>query len=282
MEKNQIISSPVKNRFFAFLIDVFFVYLLRFFYINLSLHLWLKRPIFDFFTKYKVLYGDFSFSKMTRIEFSYFLNSDLFRLLTIFVCGIFVIPMIYNAILFSTKWSATIGQKLLGIHVVSSNGDKLNFFQIICRSVLLNIPWAALFFTIITRAMIDYGMIDNIDKMFFIIVLLLFLSWYDLVLLTKNKLVFHDLITLTRVVIKDSSNYQENTSSIWKLIFPDFKGMNDDFKNTIKTQIAKAKEIKAKYKKEKELKKNKTDSGDKVIKLKEKKSEKSSATKRPL
>lgn len=268
MNNEKMIAAPARNRFFAFLIDVFLVYLIRFFYINLSLQLWLREPIINFLKKYKMLYGDLNLSKITPIEITYFLNSSLFKTLILFFCGVFIIPVIYNAILFSTKWSATIGQKLLGIYVVSNNGKKMNFIQIIFRSIFINVPWAFIFSVMLAKMLSDYGLPEAMNQKYFIISLILFLSWYDLIFLTKNKLVFHDYITCTRVIIKNVEKYeQQNSDSIWKYVFPDFKEIWKNLKEGVKLQISKAKEIKETYKAEKEARKSIDKSNEKVISI---------------
>lgn len=281
MNNEKMIAAPVRNRFFAFLIDVFLVYLIRFFYINLSLRLWLKDPIINFLQKYKLLYGELNFNKITPIEITYFLNSNLFRTLILFFCGIFIIPVIYNAILFSTKWSATIGQKLLGIYVVSKNGEKMNFLQILFRSIFINVPWAFIFIVMFAKMLSDYGIYGIMNQQYFIISLILFLSWYDLIFLTKNKLIFHDIITGTRVIVKDAEKYeQENLDNIWKYIFPDFKDMWKNLKELVKSQMAKAKEIKEQYKIKKENEKSNKNNAEKIITIEKIRAEKTNVSKK--
>ena len=76
---------------------------------------------------------------------------------------------------------------------------------------------------------------------------MIFLGWYDIAFTTKNKLVFHDYITKTRTVIKNNKKY-ENEKSLLDILFIDsFK----KFKNNIKNQIEKVKDLKEKYKKSK-------------------------------
>ncbi len=253
-----MISAPVSNRFFAFLIDVFFVYLLRFLYINLSIQFWLREPIQSFMAKYKMLYGAFNIKRVTPIEIYYFLNSSLFKQLVVFVIGIFLIAVIYNLILLSTKWSATIGQKLLGVYVVSKNGEKMKFYQVLARSFAVVLPWFFMFIVLFYKSLADLGATEMLDKTSFVISIIIFLSWYDLVFLTKNKLVFHDLLTGTRVIVKNTEKYENESYSIWKVLFPNFKDMYNGIKDFAKEQISKAREMKEKYNEEKKSnKKNK-------------------------
>lgn len=255
-ENKILIAAPASTRFFAFLIDVFFVYLLRYFYISFSFVFWLKKPIEEFLKRYEMLYGKFNYNNITNIELNYFFNSVLFKQIIIFIIGIFLIAVLYNLIFFLTKWSATIGQKIMGIYVVNKNGEKMKSYQAIARSVLLMVPWAFLFVIMFYKTLSDFNLAEQLDKTSFIISIFIFLSWYDLIFLTKNKLVFHDYITSTRTITKNTEKYLEDQSnSIWKILFPNFGDMYKNLKEFTKNQVAKAKEIRAKYKEEKELNK---------------------------
>ena len=250
-----MISAPISNRFFACLIDMFFVYLLRFFYINISIELWLRRSIEMFMEKYKILYGAFNLKKITLIEVYYFLNSSLFRELVIFVIGIFLIGVAYNLLFLSTKWSATIGQKLLGMYAVSKSGRRMRFYQIILRSFAVILPWFFMFVVLFCKSLADFGVKGLIDKTSFVVSIIAFISWYDLIFLTKNKLVFHDLLTGTRVIVRNNEKYEDNPDSLWKVLFPNFKDMYIGLKEFTKNQIEKARKIKEEYKERKKSKK---------------------------
>lgn len=249
---NQIIAAPIKNRFFAFLIDAFCVYLIRFFYIMLSLNFWLGNKIIDFTKKYELLYGKFNVDKLTLVELAFILDSPLFKNIIFFIAGAFLLSMLYNGIFFSTKWSATIGQKLLGIYVVSKDGGKISSLQIIFRSILTMVPWIFIFFVMCFKLLFDFGMPTFMTKEIFVIAIILFLTWYDLIFFTKNKLVFHDLLTSTRVVVRHPEEYEDNSNSLWRTLFPDVREMYKNLKTFATEQYSKAKEMKAKYKEEKE------------------------------
>jgi hypothetical protein len=85
------------------------------------------------------------------------------------------------------------------------------------------------------------------------------LTWYDVAFFTKNKIVFHDLVTKTVVVIKDKDNYVENSGGLWSVLFPNFKDMYRGLKEHTAKQIEYAKELKKKYKEEKEARKKESE-----------------------
>ena len=105
----------------------------------------------------------------------------------------------------------------------------------------------------------DYGVENFVDKNTFLIYIILFLSWYDLIFFTKAKLVLHDLITNTRVVVNNPERYEQDKSQkgALKYLFPDIKQMYASIKTFTKEQVAQAKKMKEEYKKEKEKKSNK-------------------------
>lgn len=250
MESNQTIPATIKKRIIAFGIDAFIMYLLRFFYINFAIHFWLLKSSVNFLKDYEVLFGKIDFSRITNIEINFFLKSHLFLQIEWFIIGLFIIPIVYNMVLLFTKWSATIGQKIMGICVVSKNGGKPKFYQIIARSIFVVIPWVLMFFVILNQYLVDHKFAPSLDRTSLILFMIIFLSWYDLAILTKNKLVFHDYVTLTKVVIKNTENYEHKESFLKRIFFANFVEDFKEFKNGVKDQFKKAKELKTKYKEE--------------------------------
>ena len=100
--------APARNRFFAFLIDFFIVYIFRVIYFNLSIKLFLKEQILNFAKKYESLYGKFDINNITQAEMTFFLQSNLFKILIVFFVFLFLIASVYNIICICTKWSSTI------------------------------------------------------------------------------------------------------------------------------------------------------------------------------
>lgn len=242
--------APARNRFFAFLIDFFIVYIFRVIYFNLSIKLFLKEQILDFAKKYESLYGKFDVNNITQAETIFFLQSNLFKILIVFFVFLFLIASVYNIICICTKWSSTIGQKIFHIHIVSSDGKKLNVYQIIARSILIVVPWAFMFILSILMSVNVLNLNNVFDKNLLLISGFAFISWYDMIFFTKDKILFHDLISKTRVVVDNPEKYMDTKQyNFLKFLFPDFKGMYTDLKDVISEQIAKAKELKEEYRK---------------------------------
>lgn len=251
MEEKKIVPAPISSRFFAFLIDIFFVYLLRFLYVNISVRFWLREPVQSFMSKYKMLYGDFDMRRITSIEVYYFLNSTLFKQLMLFVVGTFLVSVAYNIFFLMTKWSATIGQRILGIYAVSKNGERMKFYQIILRSFAVVLPWFFIFVVLFYKSLSDISATEIISRTTFVVSILIFLSWYDLIVLTKDKLIFHDIISGTRMTVNDPKKYETESHGVWSSLFPNFKDMYNNLKGLVDAQVAKANDIKEQYNKEK-------------------------------
>ena len=222
-------------------------FIIRFLYIYLSLFIWLQKYIKDFVENYKELYGEFQ--KVSVLEINYFLKSELLVQIIYFLIGIFIIPVIYNMIFFSSKWSATIGQKLMNICVVSKNNSKITWYQTIFRSILLMFPWFLSFIVVSNQVLASKNISVSLDDTSLSLFVLIFLGWYDLIFVTKNKLVFHDFITRTKVVIKNNDKYKPSDSIFKKLVIDGFKKCKQNIKDSINN-----------YKKIKEEYKNKKDS----------------------
>ena len=251
-----IISAPITTRFFAFIMDAFLLYVLRFFYVFISFRTWLKKPVINFIERYNLLYGEFNPKTITNIEVNYFLRSNLFKSFIILFIGAFLISVIYNILFLSTKWSATIGQKIMGIYTVSKNGEKITIIQVILRSILVIFPWVMAALMMFFKFLSDFGIENVIDKNFVLLFMILFLSWYDLTIFTKSKSTLHDILTNTRVIFLNPNRYSEDSKTIFKFLFPDVKQMFYSIKDFAKNQKLKADKIKKEYSKEKENKKN--------------------------
>jgi len=245
-EKKEFAIAAVGSRFAAFLIDAFFIYILRFLYINFLMYVRVRSIAVEFASKYRLLFGELNLGKMTSVELNYLLRSSFFKEVLCYVVGSFMLSAIYDIVFMSVKWSATPGQRIMGIYVSSSNGDRLKWYQIVARGVLTNASWCLMFFVITVKYLSAYG-VETVDRQTFVIAICLFLTWYDMTIVTKNRVTFHDFITKTIVVRRDGKSAG---GSLIRWLFPDFKGLYAGLKDDIKQRIRRAKEFKEQYKKQ--------------------------------
>lgn len=92
-----------------------------------------------------------------------------------------------------------------------------------------------------------FGLINlniKFDKNIVVIYTLLFMTWYDMIFVTKEKIMFHDFITKTRVIMKNPDTYYESKCmKIINFIIPDFKEMFINMKDIAKSHINDIKNI---------------------------------------
>lgn len=229
-----IIPSPLLRRLYAFAVDFFMVYLIRFLYMSLAFKFWINKLAINFADKYKLKFGEIDLNKLSDIELQYFLSSSLFKNLILFFLIWFLFSSIYHFFLLRTKWSASIGQKIFGIKVISLYGNKLTLKQLILRPILSSVPWIILF--IVFSIQMLSGLVQEviISKFIFIAILIVVMSWYDTILFTKDRQSFHDLITKTMVIIAHPASYEKLSNPLWNVVFPS----NDIYVSKIKQFIS--------------------------------------------
>lgn len=270
MESNNLSYAPIRSRFLAFIIDFSIVYFVRILYIQLSFLLYFQNDLNLFLIEYEKLYG--KISSISDIELQFFLNSNLFGEILFFVSSLFFVGTVYNIIFLLTKWSSTIGQKLLGIHITSSNGNKLNLLQIISRSILIVMPYYIFFILFLLYTLNTLTNNNTVMQDLLLIYGVAYICWYDMIFFTKDKILFHDLLTKTRVVINTPDTYYDSKlMKVINFIIPDFRDIYSNFKKLISEHISDIKNI---FKnddeniddKNKSIKENKKESKKKEIK----------------
>ena len=242
MENNKLPYAPIRSRILALFIDSGIVYILRIIFMQIFSILFIKDNQESLFLEYKILAE--KISKGETVTLQTLLQSNFFTLMIILVSTLFLVSILYNIICFSTKMSASIGQKVLGLKVVSTSGQNMNIWQIISRGFLIILPWFLLFLILFS---IMFGLIslnNEFDKNLVVIYVILFMTWYDMIFFTKEKIIFYDLATKTRVIIKNPDTYYESKSmKVINFIIPDFKEMFLNMKNVVKSHINDIKNI---------------------------------------
>jgi uncharacterized RDD family membrane protein YckC len=227
---NKLYPVSLTKRVIAFLIDSFIVNFTRSILIQILILFWLQKYIANFAKGFEFVFGaNVKSSDISSVHISYLTQSQLFPRFLISFGIIISIGFIYNLILLSTKWSATIGQKIVGIFAVSKNEKSMKWYQIIARSFWVIFPLNAILFLVI------YQIVRHINnatllspKVFMLIIGIGLLVWYDMFFFTKDKLFMHDFLSATKIVQKN-----ENVKDFLEKIFDFMDKFTPDFNKLI-------------------------------------------------
>jgi uncharacterized RDD family membrane protein YckC len=202
MEKSYL-NATIRSRILAFLIDLTIVYFFRSLYLFVALTYWFEKKTLLFFGILKedmgLDYNDVHSITVEHIEF--FLNSDYFTNFVFFVSGIFLVSILYNFVCFCFL-KASLGQRVFKIHIADRHGENVNKLKFLQRSVLIIVPWIVLFLTVFQIVLSKFKL-SSVDNSLVTLFLLLFLSWYDLIFFTGEKIVLHDFFSKTMPVFDD-------------------------------------------------------------------------------
>ena len=249
----------LKKRIGAFIIDFFIVYLCRYLYSFLTFRFILKNYLIEFINLWKDKFGKLDLNKITVVEVDFLINSKFFKIFIVWFFTLFLVSVVYNFCFLITQKSATLGQRYFKIYILNDDKTKITKLRAFLRSFLAVIPWIFISYVIIFNQLFylaDKMLLNNVS---FILILVIFATWFDTSLFTKNKLTFHDFLSRTIVV---SNEFYEHQSFFVKLknIF-NFKQKIISSKSFIHKRIEWAKEFKDEIlfvkKKNKKVKKNK-------------------------
>lgn len=206
-------------------------------YMLLAINLFLKDDIIEYSKMFNAIFGNQELQSLKVIHVEFFLRSDLYRKFETLVLFIFAIPFLYISIFLFTKWSATPGQKILGLKTFSYENKKPKWYNIIFRAFFIILPWFFVFLFQINKFLSNFGYGTIISPRTVFFLLILFASYYDLVFFTKDKLTISDFCSRTKVMQKDNGNSNRGF----------FKPLKDFYKE----KMNEAKKIKEEYKKTK-------------------------------
>ena len=242
MENSKLAYAPIRSRLLALLIDSCIVYILRIIFMKIFTYIFVTKDYANLLLEYNIIVTKISLGE--KIGLQNLLQSNFFNLFITLSILLFLVSTLYNAVCFSTKMSASVGQRLLGLKVVSANGQNMNILQIFSRSLLIMLPWLSLFFILLSMMLSFINFTNEFDKNLLAIYIFLLMTWYDMIFFTKEKIMFHDLITKTRVIIREPDKYYESKSmKIINFIIPDFGEMFTNMKDIIKKHINEIKNI---------------------------------------
>jgi len=245
-------SAPFLRRIIAFVLDIFAVYVLRVFLAQALILLWLKKYVILFYHDFEFVFNkSFHLTELNSIHISFIKQHELFSKGLIFIFCIMTIGFIYNFLFLRSRLSATLGQRIMRLFVITKKKkQKLTFLPALSRSFFACLPWLIIFTTLAYQTIANIGFMAPLLRQVFLgLVFGVMIIWYDSFFITKDLLLMHDIITKTRLVTGVANTGKKN--SLLKSLFPNFKEMFLNIKSFTKQNLEQVKKIKEDYKKEK-------------------------------
>jgi hypothetical protein len=220
------------RRALSFFIDVFFANFLKTMFIQTFVLSKSKIVVIqEFIDNFKDLFGKVELAKLKDYHIRYIVNnSQVFdSLLCVLVIMSFT-GMLYNFLCTFFLNSSTLGQKILSLRVVDVNKNKKpGFVKLLFRAILVPLPFVTTFLFVIFsclffinfhiyapstswRISLLIKLVKFAEYQYLAVTILIFfiIFWYNSYYLT-DKLIFTDMLSLTRVVeIKKHSNNSKN------------------------------------------------------------------------
>jgi uncharacterized RDD family membrane protein YckC len=242
------LSATVQTRLVAFLIDTLLVNFVKSIYVYRIANVFLKNKMLAFLLAMKQDLKIEQFNELTPEQLSYFVSSPFFTDVSIFVFSVFFLSMLYNIVCFCLK-GATIGQRIMKMHLVSFAGNPPKIYQFFLRTFAIFLPWLMIFIVALQSFLAQYQL-SNITIGSIQITLLIYITWYDLVFFTKKKATMHDLISKTMLVFDDSNRQK----TFIEKIIPTPREFVDKLKKEFKKQFDKIRELRDDVKKNRKKK----------------------------
>ncbi|MDR2527080.1 MAG: RDD family protein [Rickettsiales bacterium] len=224
----------IRVRLASFFIDCCIVNFIRSVYVNFF------TKIFGFPAKFALFYAELrdktgleNMQNISSEHIEMFLSSKLFPEFVGFLASLFLLSILYNFICFYFK-RASLGQMAVKCHIVSDDGNKASVVQLLFRSFLIMIPWIIMFLVVSDVFMMRFSM-GFLDEYIRAIILLISITWYDMIFFGKKRLLGHDVISKTKLVF---NNPESGGTYIEKIIPDPIASTSTLFKKT--GQIAKA------------------------------------------
>jgi len=238
MKDNQLSPVNFSRRMTAFVIDSSIVCVIRVFLLQIFITSWLQKYIINFVNSFKFVFGDnIKPSEFNDTHLRFFMQNELFPRFIMCIIILILVGFIYNLIMLSTKWSATVGQKIVGIFTVSKNENPIKWYQVIARSFLTIFPMNMLFLLSIYQLLGAIGSVKPLSQQIFVLTVGLgALAWYDMFFFTKDKILMHGFLSGTKIVRKGefSKGFFDIAFDLIDKIIPSLWKMVGKFKDIIK------------------------------------------------
>lgn len=224
MKKNNIkeveeisYASPTK-RVLGFFIDYMLITFIRTLVLQICIFTFLAKHLASFFEAMVTIFGaSFSISRLDETHLQLFIGNRVFIEVLLVILLIILIAPIYNVIFIKSKIKTTLGKRIFKVYPKTNDGNNLGITKIICHYLASLIP-VVLAIGFISIEMLKYHNIIEVQYSNFVtvIILLVIVSWYDLVFITKKHIMVHDLICGVCFITKGKPEKQRSIFALNK------------------------------------------------------------------
>jgi len=195
-EAQEIVYARPTKRVLGFFIDYTIITFIRTFVLQICVYLFLAKHIISFFeATSKTFGGELTIGKLRENHLQLFLQNSVFIELVLVICLVILVAPIYNILLIKSKIKTTLGKRIFKIYPQTNEGTNPSVLRITCHYFASLIPIILAIGFVSIEMLKYYKMIDlQYPDITIVIVLLAFVSWYDLVFITKKRIMVHDLI----------------------------------------------------------------------------------------
>lgn len=196
---NTTYIGPFK-RGFASLIDVILVLLLRSFTAQILGLLYINNAWIDFNTRFSEHFGT-DIVKNTKEHAEFIVNDKIFMIMLSFMAFIIIIGALYYAILNSSAWQTTIGNRVMNIIMTKENGSKITFGLALWHYILSILPFVFIVYLVSYQQAHQITFFQAVTASYFNLLFgVLFVAWVQIQAITKKKTTAYDMICQTLLV----------------------------------------------------------------------------------
>jgi uncharacterized RDD family membrane protein YckC len=243
-ETQEIVYASTTKRVLGFFIDYTIITFIRTFVLQICIYTFLAKHILSFFEATSQTLGEeFFIGKLGESHLQLFLQNSVFIELVLVLCLIILVAPIYNILLIKSKMKTTLGKRIFKVYPKVDDGSEPSALRIACHYFTSLIP-VILIIGFISIEMLKYHKIIDLQypDITIVIVLLAFVSWYDLAFITKKHIMVHDLICGIVFISKGKKGKERSIFFLNTFLEKQISKARQNLKDTKeKTQVSKAK-----------------------------------------
>lgn len=225
--------ATIRSRMIAFVVDMSITQFMRMIFGRPIIKFWLEPQYNNFIAEVITALKVSKLEELTREDArqillsNAFLGSKFFLSIVLFICITFFLSILYNFICFLTLKRASVGQRIMRMHVSAWDGSDAKIWQLALRAFAISIPWMLMFFLccqILLSAAFDIVMIT--DGFCVLGIILLCAIWHNMIFFTNNRTMLQDHVSRTRILF-DNTDREE---TVFERLIPNPRAIMHDIK----------------------------------------------------